>query len=137
VEKPESTVHTADASSVTGIELHRISKNLMSETDDGRYVAFIIPGDARLDYRTAAESVGAKNITLVPFDEAHKFSGYPPGGTPSMGYEKRVEVVLDDALSGFDTIYCGGGSTRMLLELRVSDIIRVNSAKVHRISKRA
>ncbi len=127
-------MHTADASQVTGIGLHRISKNLMARTNDGRYAALIIPGDMRVNYREAAKALGAKNISLVPFDEAHKVSGYPPGGTPSIGFEKNVDVVLDEELTSFETFYCGGGSTKMLLELRRDDVIKVNDAKVHKIS---
>jgi Cys-tRNA(Pro)/Cys-tRNA(Cys) deacylase len=134
IEKPSSTVHTADASHVTGIELHRISKNLMAQTNDGRYAALIIPGDMRLNYKEAAKALGAKNISLVPFNEAHKVSGYPPGGTPSIGFEKKVDVVLDEELMSYETFYCGGGSTKMLLELRRADVIKANDAKVHKIS---
>jgi Cys-tRNA(Pro)/Cys-tRNA(Cys) deacylase len=135
VEKPQSTVHTADAASVTGIDLHKISKNLMAHTNDDRYASFIIPGDMRLDYKEAAKAMEAKNISLVPFNEAHNISGYPPGGTPSLGYEKKVQVVLDEGLMPFDTFYCGGGSTRMLLELKRDDVIKVNNAKVYKIAK--
>jgi Cys-tRNA(Pro)/Cys-tRNA(Cys) deacylase len=135
VEKPKSTVHTADASSVSGIELHRISKNLMAQTSDGRYAAFIIPGDARLNMEVAAEALGAKGISLMPFKEAHKVSGYPPGGTPSIGYEREVQVVLDEELAKFDTFYCGGGSTKMLLELRKDDVVRCNKARICGITR--
>jgi len=134
IEKLESTVHTADAASVTGIELHRISKNLMAQTDDGRFIALIIPGDMRLNLKEAAKALEAKNVSLVPFNEAHKISGYPPGGTPSMGYEKKLYVVLDEELMQYETFFCGGGSTKMLLELRRDDIIKINKAKVYKIS---
>ena len=134
IEKPASTVHTVDAASVTGIELHRISKNLMAQTNDGRFAALIIPGDRRLDYKEAAKVLEAENISLVSFNEAHKVSGYPPGGTPSIGYEKNVNVVLDEELKEYETFYCGGGSTKMLLELKSDDVIRINHAKVHKIS---
>ncbi|TSC59691.1 MAG: hypothetical protein LiPW15_711 [Parcubacteria group bacterium LiPW_15] len=77
IEKPESTIHTADAAGITGIELHRISKNLMAQTNDGRYAALIVPGDMRVDYKAAAKLLDAKNISLVPFAEAHKISGIP------------------------------------------------------------
>lgn len=60
LEKSESTVHTADAASVTGIELHRISKNLMAQVNHGRYAALIIPGDMKLDYKEAAKALEAK-----------------------------------------------------------------------------
>ena len=134
IEKSESTVHTADAANVTGIELHRVSKNLMAQTDDGRFIALIIPGDMRLNLKEAAKALGVRNVSLVPFNEAHKISGYPPGGTPSMGYEKKLDVILDEELMRYETFFCGGGSTKMLLELRKDDIIKINKAKVHKIS---
>lgn len=137
LEKSESTVHTADAASVTGIELHRISKNLMAQVNHGRYAALIIPGDMKLDYKEAAKALEAKNVSLVPFNETHKISGYPPGGTPSIGYEKKIDVVLDQELVQYETFYCGGGSTMMLLELRTDDVIRINNAKVNKISVEA
>lgn len=135
IEKPQSTVHTADAANVTGIELHRISKNLMAKTSEGGYAALIIPGDRRLDYKEAAKALNVKNLSLVPFSEADKISGYPPGGTPSVGYQGKLDVVLDEELTKYETFYCGGGSTRMLLELKRDDVIRVNNAKVCKISK--
>ena len=135
-EKPRSTLHTADAADVTGIELHRISKNLVAKTSDGRYAALIIPGDTHLNYREAAKALGTKSLSLVPFQDAHKVSGYPPGGTPSLGYEQKVEVVLDEELMKFETFYCGGGSTRQLLEVRREEVIVLNNARIHKISQR-
>ncbi len=135
LEKPKSTVHTADAASVTGIELHRISKNLIAKTSDGCYAVLIIPGDRKADYKEAAKALGVKSLGLVPFEQAGKISGYPPGGTPSMGHETEVRVVLDEELAKFETFFCGGGSTLMLLEIRSEDVIRANGAKVANISK--
>jgi Cys-tRNA(Pro)/Cys-tRNA(Cys) deacylase len=135
IEKSQSTVHTADAARLTGIELHRISKNLMAKTSGNSYAALIIPGDMRVDLEAAAKALGVKNINLVPFSDAHKISGYPPGGTPSIGFQRTSDVVLDEELMRYDTFFCGGGSTRMLLELKRDDVIRTNNAKVHKISK--
>lgn len=135
IEKPQSTIHTADAASVMGIELHRISKNLIAKTNDGRYVALIIPGNMRLDYKAAARALETKSLSLVPFNDAHSISGYPPGGTPSIGYEKKLDVILDEELTKFETFYCGGGSTKILLELRKDEVIKVNNAKVYKISQ--
>lgn len=135
IEKSHSTVHTADAADVTGIELHRISKNLMAKTSEGGYVALIIPGDRRLDYKEAAKALNVKSLSLVPFNEADQISGYPPGGTPSIGYQMKLGVLLDEELAQYETFYCGGGSTRMLLEVRKDDVVRINGAKICRISK--
>jgi Cys-tRNA(Pro)/Cys-tRNA(Cys) deacylase len=133
VEKKE-TVHTADASRVTGIDLHRITKNLVSKTNEGEHVLLIAPGDRRVDLKAAARALGVKNVRLLPFEEAEKITGYPPGGTPSLGYAERMRVVLDAELKDFETLYCGGGTRDRLLEVRVEDVIRLNDAIVSTIS---
>lgn len=129
VEKQE-TVHTADASQVTGIDLHRITKNLISVTDSGEHVVLIVPGDRRVNLKEAARALGVKNVRLMPFDQSEPISGYPPGGTPSLGFKTKMRVVVDKELEGFETFYCGGGSRDRLLEVRFTDVVKLNGALV-------
>jgi Cys-tRNA(Pro)/Cys-tRNA(Cys) deacylase len=133
VEKAD-TVHTADASQATGIDLHRITKNLISVTDQGEHVVLIVPGDRRVDLAAAARALGARNVRLMPFDSSEAISGYPPGGTPSLGYKTKMRVVVDQELSRFETFYCGGGSRGKLLEVKFVDVVRLNGAIVALIS---
>jgi|TARA_B100001971_G_C18232270_1_gene564698 Cys-tRNA(Pro)/Cys-tRNA(Cys) deacylase len=133
IEKSE-TVHTADASEATGIDLHRITKNLVSKTRKGEYVLLVVPGDRRVDLKAAAKALGAKKVRLIPFLEAETISGYPPGGTPTICHKTLMRVVLDKELAGFKTFYCGGGSNNRLLEVRVNDIKRLTGAIVAEIS---
>ena len=133
VEKAE-TIHTADASTATGIDLHRITKNLVSVTDAGEHVVLIVPGDRRVDLGAAARVLGARNVKLMPFDRSEALSGYPPGGTPSLGYKTKMRVVVDQELSRFETFYCGGGSRNRLLEVRFTDVVWLNEAVVAQIS---
>ena len=132
IPKPE-TVHTADAADATGIELHRITKNLVSKTDGGEYVMLIVPGDKKVNLKRAARALNVRRVRLVPFDQAGRISGYPPGGTPSVGHKTKMRTVVDESLLKHETVYCGGGSRDRLLELKVADIIRLNSAVVAKI----
>lgn len=132
IQKAE-TIHTSDAAKATGVELRRVTKNLVSVTDDGRHVLLIVPGDRKVDLEKAAKILGVKHLRLVAFDQAEKISGYPPGGTPSVGHKEKMRVLLDKTLLDYDTVYCGGGSRNRLLELKVQDIIRLNDATVGEI----
>ncbi|MBS7649888.1 MAG: aminoacyl-tRNA deacylase [Candidatus Bathyarchaeia archaeon] len=132
IQKAE-TIHTSDAAKATGVELRRVTKNLVSVTDDGEHVLLIVPGDKKVDLEKAAKILGVKNLGLVAFDQAEKISGYPPGGTPSVGHKEKMRVLLDKILLDYDTVYCGGGSRNRLLELKVQDIIRLNDATVGEI----
>jgi len=128
------TVHTADAARVSGIELRRITKNLVFKVDDKDYALLIVPGDKKVDPKRATEALGAAKISLVPFEKSEAISGYPPGGTPSVGHRTQMRVVFDKSLQGFDTIFCGGGSRDKLLELRTEDVIRLTGAVIADIS---
>ena len=127
-------MHTADASEATGIDLHRITKNLVSKTRKGEYALLVVPGDRRVDLKAAAKALGTKNVRLMPFSEAEAISGYPPGGTPTIGHKTQMRVIVDEELAGFETFFCGGGSKDRLLELRVDDVKRLTDAIVANIS---
>ena len=132
--KPE-TVHTADAAQVTGIELHKVTKNLVSMTNGGEYVLLIVPGDSKVNLKEAARALGVRKLKLVPFSDAEKISGYPPGGTPSIGHKTRMRTLVEKKLLNFETVYCGGGSRDKLLEIRVQDIIKLNDAIIAELVK--
>jgi len=129
ISKPE-TVHTADASLATGLELRRITKNLVCRMSEGDYALLIVPGNRRVSLQKAAEVLNSRNLQLLGLSEAETVSGYPPGGTPSVFHKTNMKVVLDKELLSYETIFCGGGSRDRLLELRTQDVIRLNQATV-------
>jgi len=77
IDKPE-TVHTSDASRATGIELARITKNLVCKTSDGSYAFLVVPGNRRVSLQRAAQVLNTRNMQLLGFNEAETISGYPP-----------------------------------------------------------
>lgn len=129
VAKPE-TVHTADASRESGIELSRITKNLVSRTSNGDYALLIVPGDRRVDLRKAAKALNSSNVRLLSFEEAETISGYPPGATPSVHHKTPLKAVLDGSLMSKETLFCGGGSRERLLELKTKDVVALDAAVV-------
>jgi Cys-tRNA(Pro) deacylase len=132
--KPE-TVHTADASRETGIDLSRITKNLVCRDNNGQFALLVIPGDRRVNIKKAAEALNTTNVKLLSFAEAESVSGYPPGGTPSIHHKTKMTVVLDKSLLSRETIFCGGGTRDRLLELRTEDVVRMENAVVAEISE--
>lgn len=134
IDKAE-TVHTADASDATGIPLHSITKNLISETSAGERVLLVVPGDRRVDLKEAAKALGVTNVKLYPFKRAHEVSGYPPGGTPTVGLKEKLRTVIDSETAAMETFYCGGGSRDRLVELRSDQVKEATGAIVASIAK--
>ena len=129
IAKPE-TIHTSDASKLTGVDLNQLTKNLIGTTSEGKFVLLIVPGNRRVDLRKASCILGTKNVSLIPFGEAESISGYPPGGTPSVGHKMPLSVVMDESLLKYDTIFCGGGTRDKILELKTLEVISLNKATI-------
>jgi|SRR5579872_1529639 len=129
IHKPE-TVHTLDASKLIGVNLNQLTKNLVGITMEGDYVLLVVPGNRRVDLKKASQILGTKNISLIPFGEAESISGYPPGGTPSVGHKMPLSVIVDESLLKYETIFCGGGTRDKILELRTQDVLLLNKATV-------
>ena len=133
IEKPE-TIHTADAAKIAGLELNRLTKNLVSRTDLGEYILLIVPGDQKVNLDRVAQIIGVKKVRLVPFDQAEQISGYLPGATPSIGHKMEMKTIFDKSLVNYETIYCGGGTREKLLELKTSDVLALSNAIIADIS---
>lgn len=126
------TVHTADAAAKTGIPLESITKSLVCLVGDISIVC-IIPGNSRLDLKKVEGIVKGK-VRICPFEEAHKYSGYPPGATPPCCYENISRVIVDRKILEQKTTFGGGGSNTSLLEMKPEDIVYLNKALVEDIS---
>jgi Cys-tRNA(Pro)/Cys-tRNA(Cys) deacylase len=133
IEKSE-TIHTADAAKAAGLELNRLTKNLVSKIDSGEYVLLVVPGDKKVNLEQAALVLKSKKVRLIPFDLAEQISGYLPGATPSVGHKIKMKTVMDRSLMKYDTIYCGGGTRERLLELKTEDIASLSNAMIADIS---
>jgi len=127
--KKETTVHTADAASKTGIPLERITKSLVCLIDNEYAIVCIVLGNSRLDTKKVKKIVNGK-VKICPFEEAHKYSGYDPGATPPCCYKKIDKVIVDEKVLEMETTFGGGGTNKTLLEIKPRDVVELNNALV-------
>lgn len=135
IEKPE-TIHTVDAAQKAGIDLKRLTKSLVLLDDKKNPIMAIIPGDCKLSFKKVKNSIGTKKVRLVTFEEAKKYSGYLPGATPMVHHKVKMKVIIDEKLTKYDSIFGGGGVRTKLLELKTSDVVRLNKALMGDITER-
>lgn len=126
IDKPE-TIHTKDAALHTGLDLERITKSLVFLAD-GLPVMVIIPGNRRTNITKLREILKTRDVKLVPFDKAHEYSGYDPGGTPPVGHKNITKTIFEKTLIDYKTIYGGGGSRDKLIEMKPEDIVKLTDA---------
>ena len=111
-----------------------MTKKIVSTTGKGLPVRLIVPGDRRINLTTAAKALGVKKGAPVPVERAEEISGYPPSSTPYVGHSKSMRVIVDRSLLEHTTIFCEEGSKGQLLELKVEEFVKRNSALVADVS---
>jgi Cys-tRNA(Pro) deacylase len=134
IEKTE-TVHTADAAAATGIPLERVTKSLVFLDENKNPILAIIPGNCIVNKGKLKSVLDVKNVELVPFEQAEKYSGYEPGATPPVYHKNIKKVVIDQKVMLHSTVFGGGGSKKKLVELKPEDIQKLNNAIVADIAE--
>ena len=58
-----------------------------------------------------------------------------PGATPMVHHKIKMKVIIDEKLIKYDSIFGGGGLRTKLLELKTSDVVRLNKALIDDITE--
>jgi Cys-tRNA(Pro)/Cys-tRNA(Cys) deacylase len=117
-----------------GVPVGGIFKSLVFSTDAGEVLVAVLPGDKRVDFKAVARVAGCKKVSFASPEVALRETGYPPGGTPPLGYPKPLRVILDEALLQYAEGYGGGGRPELLLRIQPQELLRVTNGTLARVS---
>ena len=109
---PTST-HTAQgAADSVGCELGQIVKTLFFIAD-GRATVVLAAGDRQVDTSLLAPllGVGRKKVKMGTADQVLELTGYAVGGVAPVGLATACDIVVDDSLRRFDTVWAAAGTS--------------------------
>jgi prolyl-tRNA editing enzyme YbaK/EbsC (Cys-tRNA(Pro) deacylase) len=132
------------AAAVLGVAPDQIIKTLLFVLDGGpakpdvpAEVVVIGCGERHIDKAALGRHFGLnpKRVKLAHPDLVLERLGYPAGGVPPFGHRTALPVILDAAVVALaeryaGRIFGGGGDDRTMLELRVSDLLRIHDPLV-------
>ncbi len=133
---PEGTKTAADAARAVGCQLGQIVKSLVF-TADGRPMVALTSGANRADTARLGEELGAEDVRRASPEEARAATGFAIGGTPPFGYPERLEVLVDEALMGYDVVWAAAGTPDAVFPLSPHDLVRASAGRVADFSERA
>lgn len=136
------------AAQVLGVEPEQIIKTLLfvltPGTKEGVPSAVVVIGNGenRIDKRALGAHFGLnpKRVRLADPDTVVELLGYPAGGVPPFGHRTALPVLVDQAVVALrehyaDRIFGGGGDDRTMMELSVSELLRVHQPEVPALSR--
>ena len=106
--EPGSTPTSEQAAARIGVAVGQIAKSMLLKGKNGSYYLAVCPGDRRICSKKAKRLIGTK-IRMARPDETEAVTGFKPGGVCPFAVE-GVEILIDQGLSAYDTIYPAAGN---------------------------
>jgi prolyl-tRNA editing enzyme YbaK/EbsC (Cys-tRNA(Pro) deacylase) len=132
------------AAEVLGVEPDQIVKTLLfllqpsgPAGDVPPAVVVIGNGENRISKKALGAHFGLnpKRVKLAPAATVIELLGYPAGGVPPFGHRTTLPVIVEQSVVALrerydDRIFGGGGDDRTMLELTISDLLRIHQPTV-------
>jgi Cys-tRNA(Pro) deacylase len=124
-----STTRTAeDAAREIGTDVRRIVKSLVFVAD-GRPLIVLCCGDNRVSVKRLEDVRRARSVRRATADEAKAHTGFPIGGVPPFGHTQTLDVIADQTLDRFKTVWAAAGLPDAVFEIAVADLTRLCAAR--------
>ncbi len=129
-EEDLSAVHVAEE---LGEPIDCVFKTILLRGDKTGVLVCIVPGQAKVDLRLAAQVSGNKNVESVGLKELLPLTGYVRGGCSPLGMRKAYPTYLHDSALQHSSIFVSAGQRGLQLKLAPLDLVKAVHAAVARL----
>lgn len=132
----QSTKTARMAADAVGCELGQIVKSLALVTDRGPLLA-LVAGDRRGDLDAIGALAGVAPARMADAEEVRAATGYSIGGVSPFDLPEGLDVLVDDSLERYETVYPAGGTPNAVVRLSVGELLDLSGGRMARISHEA
>ncbi len=115
-----------------GVELSQCTPTFILNAD-GDYIAVIIQGNRKLDFKKIKRYLGAKKVEMAARDEILKVTGSPIGSVSLIN--PNFKTLIDSGVKDLKYCYGGCGVEKYTLKIKATDLITITDAIVDDFSK--
>lgn len=98
-------------------------KTLVTYGKSGDNYVFIVPKEAELDLKKAAQAVAEKNIHMLKEKDLLPLTGYVHGGCSPVGMKKLFPTVMDQSALDYQTVLVSAGDIGWSIEVAARDLM--------------
>ena len=103
---------------------------------DGQPAIVLGSGDRNVDQKRLGElyGVGRKKVKLADAATAFALTGFEVGGVAPIGHTQQLPVVIDQALSRFETVWAAAGAHQAVFPITYQQLIDITAGRVAALS---
>jgi prolyl-tRNA editing enzyme YbaK/EbsC (Cys-tRNA(Pro) deacylase) len=103
---------------------------------DGQPAIVLGAGDRNVDQKRLGELYGVsrKRVKLADAATARALTGFEVGGVAPVGHTQALPVVIDEALSRFETVWAAAGAPHAVFPITYQQLIDITAGRVAALS---
>lgn len=126
----EAIGQTEQISQIRGNLLGQAAKAMVLEVSmpDGapsRQLLAIVPGDCRINFKSAARAIGGKKSSFAATELAQALTGCVMGAVPPFSFDDRLALRVDTRLQQVGTLWFNAGELDKSIALAADDYFRI------------
>ena len=131
---PDGTKTAQDAAAAIGVAVGQIVKSLVFAVD-GEIVMAYVSGANQLDETKLAVAAGGARCSRVDADAVRTATGFPIGGVPPFGFEKKLRIFIDPELLQYDEVWAAAGTWNDVFPTTPNNLVRVTGGVVTNLTR--
>jgi Cys-tRNA(Pro)/Cys-tRNA(Cys) deacylase len=131
-ELPAEKLGAIESAQIMQVEANLVYKTIVvTRTSAGKPLLAVVPGNAEVDLKALAKSIGEKKLNLATEREAERLTGLQAGGiSPLALMNKGFEVVIDSSAQNHTFIHISGGQRGLNIRLKPVDLFQLTHARL-------
>ena len=130
----ESARTAKEAAASLGCEVGAIVKSLLFKTNDD-FILGLVAGDKKASLNKLKKLLNSKDVSMASAEEVKKITGYTIGGVSPVGLLNKVDVLIDDSLERFESLFAAAGHPNCVFKINFIDLQKITKGLVKKFSE--
>ena len=125
-----SSARTAlEAASSLGCEVGAIVKSLLFKTENS-FLLCLVAGDKKASLNKIKKKLDTKDLSMATADNVKIITGFTIGGVSPIGHVKKIDILIDNSLERFNSLYAAAGHPNCVFKINFKDLQKITNGSI-------
>jgi len=125
-----SSARTAlEAASSLGCEVGAIVKSLLFKTENS-FLLCLVAGDKKASLNKIKKKLDTKDLLMATADNVKIITGFTIGGVSPIGHVKKIDILIDNSLERFNSLYAAAGHSNCVFKINFKDLQKITNGSI-------
>ena len=118
-----------EAASSLGCEVGAIVKSLLFKTENS-FLLCLVAGDKKASLNKIKKKLDTKDLLMATADNVKIITGFTIGGVSPIGHVKKIDILIDNSLERFNSLYAAAGHPNCVFKINFKDLQKITNGSI-------